>query len=95
MKTDKKVCIRAEIEAGSKEEYVSKVMELASALVHMMQEEERIDIAVALVSAAILQDAGAIEGVDFVGLCERCGVHVGAMAEADCKDAGMDAEEEN
>lgn len=94
MKTDKKVCIQAKIEAGSKKEYVDKVMEMTEHLVRMMSEEERIELGVALVTGAILQDAGAIGVVDLVGLCEQCGVHVGAKAEADCKEAGLDAEEE-
>lgn len=95
MKTEKVTCVKAKIDGSSKEEMVMQVMDAAMELVRSMPEKDREGLAVALVVAAIMQDCGAMPVVNAVELCEQCGVRVGARAEADCKDDGMDVEEEN
>ena len=81
MKTEKVTCVKAKIDASSKEEMVLQVMDAALELVRSMPEKDREGLAVALVVAAIMQDCGAMPEVNAVELCEQCGVHVGRKAE--------------
>ena len=88
MKTEKVTCLKAAIEAGSKEEYVQQVLAAAGDFVRSIPVKDREELAIALVMAGIFQDAGDLKEVNAVELCEQCGVHVGTKVEKDAEEIG-------
>lgn len=86
MKTEKVTCIKASIDGATKDEKAAQVIEAAIELVRSMPDEAREGLAVALVTAAVMQECGAMPVVNAVELCEQIGVRVGSRAEKDFEE---------